>query len=96
MLVFKKELDFKENSIKVEGVITRYYKVGQKRYLRYEFLVKEKVYHREIRVNSFKCSDGRDGCLGSKFIVSYSSVNPENNDINIGVYNKYKLTKRLF
>lgn len=92
----KKQWELKENAIEVEGVITKYYKIGQKRYLKYEFLVEGKVYSGEVRVNGFKCSDGAEGCLGKKFIVRYSSINPENNDIDIGVYNRYKLTKRLF
>lgn len=94
---YQKNKDFIENLSSTKGKITKYYNVGGKKYIQYTFYVNGKKYTGESRVSVFKCSDGTQGCIGKEFRIFYSSKNPDNNDIQLEKYQKYKFSKtRLY
>ncbi len=89
------EYDLKENKAVTEGKIISIYKVGYKSYIKYIYKVHKKWYTDEMHVNSFKCSDGTEGCVGRKFLVYYSKKNFTNSDMHLGIYEKYKRRTRI-
>ncbi len=94
--ILKKEWELSKNSIEVEGVITKFYKNGQKNFIDYEFYVQKKIYSGRVGVYPFKCHNGVNGCVGHKFTVKYSKNDPDNNDIDLGIYNDFKTRTRIF
>ncbi|CAL2094638.1 hypothetical protein [Tenacibaculum sp. 190524A05c] len=93
----QRDKDFIENLSYTKGKITDYYNVGGKKYIQYTFYVKGKKYIGRSRVSVFKCSDGTEGCVGKVFKILYSSKNPDNNDIFLNQYQKYKFIRtRLY
>lgn len=62
----------------------------------YEYYVEEKRYLGHWSGSFFKCNDSIKGCLGEKFIVTYSVEKPEISEINLGNYNKHKDYKPSF
>jgi hypothetical protein len=97
LFIYQKDKDFIENLSSTRGKITNYYNTGGKKYIEYSFFVRGKQYKGRVRVSSFKCSDGTKGCVGKDFKILYSSKNPNNNDIYLEKYQKYKFSKtRLY
>ncbi|MFY7670156.1 hypothetical protein ACOSP6_03640 [Tenacibaculum sp. MEBiC06402] len=92
-LINEKELA--ENKKFTTGKIIEASYTGGKYYIKYSFKVKNKKYYGEVRTNFFKCDNGIDGCLGENFEVIYSGINPNNNDINLGKYNHFKMRNRI-
>ena len=93
---FFEEKELSENKAYGKAKIIDYYNVGGKKYIKYIFYVGKKRYFGEKRVYSFKCSNGSKGCVGEKFKVIYSSSDPENNEIDLGKYNKFRPTRVRF
>ncbi|WP_299122592.1 hypothetical protein [uncultured Tenacibaculum sp.] len=91
-----KSNDLIDNGVVTEGEIIGGHYIGGKFYIKYVFFVEEKKIIGEKRVTPFKCDDGSKCCIGKKVKVFYSTKNPENSDINLGKYNKYKVGKRLY
>lgn len=81
--------------VKTEATVVDFYRVGGKYYIKYVFYVKDKKYEGETRSAFFKCDNGIKGCIGEKFTVTYSRINPTNNEIDLKKYNKYRPTKIL-
>ena len=87
---YKKNEELNEYILYSKAEIVDYYNVGGKKYLKYEFYINNVKYQGEQRVNAFVCENGIEGCVGEKFTVEYSSKNPNNNEIDLGKYNKFK------
>ncbi|MBU2940474.1 hypothetical protein KO494_13080 [Lacinutrix sp. C3R15] len=67
-----------------------------KNWVTYKYSVDGIEYEGQEAVSSFKCDEednNKKGCVGMTFKVVYSKRNPEISEINLGKYNKYKLTK---
>ena len=92
---YSRSKEIRDYGVKTEATIIDFYKGGGKYYIKYVFYVKNKKYVGETRSAFFKCDNGVEGCVGKKFIVTYSSINPSNNEIDLGKYNKYRPTKIL-
>ena len=90
IFVFSREKELSEAGIYTDGKITEYYYVGAKSYVKYTFKVENKNYFGVQRVYPFKCENGIYSCVGKEFRVIYSYENPNNNEIDLGDYNKYK------
>lgn len=84
-----KEMDIKKYGVKSEAKIIDYYKIGAKYYIKYVFYVRNIKYIGEKRTGFFKCDNGVEGCKGETFIVTYSKIDPSNNDIDLGKYEFY-------
>ncbi|MGC6430677.1 MAG: hypothetical protein ACON5F_06530 [Jejuia sp.] len=77
-----------------EAKIINYgYASGASSFIDYVFYVNGEKYFGTRKVSSFKCDDGKKGCVGEKFKVIYSSRNPEISEIDLGIYNDKKLSK---
>jgi len=59
-------------------------------YVEYEFSVNLRIYKGKALTTYFECENGAQGCVGSTFKVGYQKGNPSNNEIDLGIYNKYK------
>ncbi|WP_405567156.1 hypothetical protein [Polaribacter sp. Asnod6-C07] len=92
----KEHKELSENQSYTEGKISDYYYIGAKTYIKYIFYVDRKKYTGEERVYPFKCENGIYGCVGKTIKVFYSSKNPNNNEIDLGDYNKYRPNKIRF
>lgn len=92
----KKSNDINEKGIITQGKIIDEYFVGGKHYIKYEFYVNNKKYTGEDKVAIFKCDDGSICCVGNKFNIRYAKNNPNNSDIDLGKYNKYKTRTKLY
>ncbi len=80
-----------------KGKVVSYFNVGSKKYIKYLFYVKNIKYYNETKVYPFKCKDGTNGCVGKKFTVVYSELDPSNCEINLGIYEKHRPNRlRLF
>lgn len=85
----KKEL--KKNLVYTECRVIDFVYYGKTNYyLKYIFFVDGFKFTGEVITSYFKCSDESEGCIGKKFRVGYSKINPKNNEIDLEVYNKYK------
>ncbi|CAM1363038.1 hypothetical protein [Tenacibaculum xiamenense] len=88
--------DLIDNGVVTKGKIFDGHYVGGKFYIKYYFYVANKKYVNERRVSTFVCDDGTKCCIGKEVKVFYSKKNPENSDVNLGKYNKYKMGKKLY
>ncbi len=61
-------------------------------YIDYKYYVEGKKYIGSTGVERFRCDNGKWGCLGEKFKVSYSKKKPSKSTIHLGKYEKYKRT----
>ena len=94
---FFKEHELAENKAYTNGKIIRHIKTGQKNYIKYGFYVNNIKYYSEKRVYSFECDNGVKWCIGQEFKVTYSTVDPNNNEIDLGKYNKFRPNRvRMF
>lgn len=79
------------------GKVTEFLKNGGARFsIKYEYQVNDKSFEGFVGVRSFKCDNGRKGCVGEVFKVYYSTENPEYSRINLGKYEQYKNTVEFF
>jgi hypothetical protein len=86
-----KKNDINQNEKSTTGKVKEFRKHYQARYsIVYEYSVKDITYTGHASVSSFKCDDGKKGCVGSEFMVYYSSKNPTNSRIDLGKYEKYR------
>lgn len=61
-------------------------------YIKYKYKVEKEEYIGETGVRWFKCDDGKLGCVGHTFKLSYSTKNPSKSTIHLGKYEKHKGT----
>ena len=61
-------------------------------YIKYKYKVEGKEYIGRTGVEYFKCDDGKLGCVGHTFMVSYSSNDPSKSNIHLGKYEKHERT----
>lgn len=93
---------FKQNNInrfksKTVGKIIEYKFINIKRYyIKYEYYVDSIAYTGRVGISSFRCNNGKEGCVGKTFTVYYSSKNPSYSKIDLGKYEKYKTTVEFF
>lgn len=59
-------------------------------YVKYKFQVDLIMYQGKVLTSYFKCDDGTPGCQWKSFEVGYDANDPNNNDIDLGRYNKHK------
>lgn len=94
---FYKEKDLSDNKVFSKAKIIDYFNVGGKKHIKYMFYVNKKRFLGETKVYPFKCDNGIGGCVGEKFKVRYSSKDPNNSEIDLGKYNKFRPNRiRLF
>lgn len=91
------EWELKRTRKLTKGIITdiSYFKRG-KYSIHYVFLVKGRKYRGKTNTHYFECIEDEKQCIGKKFKVAYSSENPDNNEMNLGNYEKYKSRMRFF
>ncbi|CAM1365179.1 conserved hypothetical protein [Tenacibaculum litoreum] len=95
--IFIKEKELSDHKAYSEGKIVKHFKTGEKHYIKYIFKVNGKFQEGEAKVYPFKCDDGTDYCVGKKFPVIYSYIDPSNNEINLGKYSKFRPNRiRMF
>ena len=59
-------------------------------YVKYKFQVDLIMYEGKVATSYFKCDDGTPGCKWKSFEVGYDVNDPNNNEIDLGRYNKHK------
>lgn len=95
--IINKEKELSDYKKTTSAKITDYYTTERgKKYIEYVFFVHGKKYTGRERVSSFKCRNGKAGCVGITFKVFYSSIDPSNCSIDLGKYNKFKARSRVF
>jgi hypothetical protein len=93
LMDYKEQSELKENKISTTGKIIKIKSKYQARYsLVYEYYVNDKKYEGSVGITPFDCDSGKRGCVGSEFTVYYSSINPENSRIDLGMYEEFKTT----
>lgn len=76
-----------------EATIIEFKHINLTRYsIFYEYQVGDKKYKGRTGVEWFKCDDGKLGCVGHTFKLSYSTKNPSKSTIHLGKYEKHKGT----
>ncbi|WP_299434123.1 DUF3592 domain-containing protein [uncultured Maribacter sp.] len=66
-------------------------------YIEYKYTVDKKIYTGSCGVSGdFICNNGKEGCVGEKFTVYYSSTNPSYSKIDLGQYEEFKTTVEFF
>lgn len=82
--------DLLENKETTIGTITDFSFSNYNYILYFEYHVDGVKYEKSIVSSFFRCDDGTDGCVGKKFKVIYSRIDPTKCDIDIGKFNKNK------
>ncbi|MCX2744925.1 hypothetical protein OO013_13665 [Mangrovivirga sp. M17] len=82
---YRSKQDIEENFATTEGEIIDYYIVGtDSPYLKYQYMVDGKSYKKSTSVfSAFMGCEKSKECLGRKFVVYYSKVNPLNSKIDL-------------
>ena len=86
----RKEKEVEKFKIETIGKIIDFNHSNTSYYLTYEFYYGGRRYENTINVSYFKCFDGTVGCKGKEFTIFYSSINPNNNTIDLKEYNGFK------
>lgn len=93
---------FRKNSFEEKGVTTMglvtdiRYTYDKKINLFYKYEVKNKSYTGMTGVTNFYWEDGKRGCIGRTFEITYLPEDPNISDIDLEEYNKYKNYKPSF
>lgn len=83
--------ELQNNGVVTDAKITDFKFLHRSTYeIEYEYFVDNKKYVDTRTTSFFECSNGEKGCKGKIFKVTYSSMNPKINRIDLGRYNKYK------
>lgn len=85
-----------ENLMLTKGTVVDFTFSNNNYMLQYKYVVSGKVYRNTESMDYFRCLDGTPGCKGKKFVVKYSSKNPNNSKIDLGKFNKHKLKSPSF
>ena len=95
-LTFNESYDLKSNCKFTKGVVKGFeYKRYGKYSLTYNFYVNGRKHTGSTVTHSFNCLKNK-ACLGNEFLIAYSDKDPDNNDIYLGKFERYKASVKFF
>lgn len=87
------ENELEQNGIATKGKVIKYNFCNNNWCGKYKFYVDGKAYYGTWSGGYFKCPSGKEGCLGQEFTITYSSLDPNLNEINLEKFNDKKTVK---
>lgn len=88
--------DINSNLGITKGKVIDYSFSNNKYIVKFEYIIAGIKYQGQESTIFFKCDNGVPGCKEQNFIVKYSTKNPNNCEIDLGKYNRKKLTRPTF